>query len=88
SIIEIGELESLIDDQAVGLKNFLLTGNRDWVERVEAKRADTEALAARIEPLLAHLDVADNVGDAMTEWRQWYEDFVLRQITLMRDPMT
>ncbi|WP_414833073.1 methyl-accepting chemotaxis protein [Afifella sp. YEN Y35] len=88
SIIEISKLEGVIEDQSVGLKNFLLTGDRDWVARIEAKRADTEALAAEIAPMLAHLEIADHIQDAMTKWRQWYEDFVVRQITLMRDPMT
>ncbi|MDQ0326362.1 methyl-accepting chemotaxis protein [Rhodopseudomonas julia] len=88
SIIEISKLEGVIDDQSVGLKNFLLTGDRDWVDRIEAKRADTEALAAEIAPMLAYLEVADHIGDAMTKWRQWYQDFVVRQIALMRDPMT
>ncbi|MCT8267776.1 methyl-accepting chemotaxis protein [Afifella sp. JA880] len=88
SIVEIAKLETAIDDQSIGLKNFLLTGDRDWVETIEANRAETETLVVELAPLLERLDIADNVGKAIVNWRQWYEDFVVRQVTLMRDPMT
>ncbi|MBZ8134184.1 methyl-accepting chemotaxis protein [Afifella sp. IM 167] len=88
AIIEIARLKSDIDAQSVSLKNFLLTGDRDWVGGIEAKKAEIETLFARIEPMLAQADIGQTADPAMSLWRQWYDKFVVRQAALMRDPMT
>jgi len=88
TMIEIANLESAINEQSVDLKNFLLTGDRDWVAEIETKKSEIERLFGEVQPMLGQFEIEGNVDTAMTLWQQWYDDFVVRQVTLMRDPMT
>lgn len=53
---EADELRESVLEQALWVKNFLLTGNRDWVGKVESQ---TTAISGRIDELKASLASLD-----------------------------
>ncbi|WP_249692733.1 methyl-accepting chemotaxis protein [Stappia sp. WLB 29] len=84
------ELKQAVLEQALWVKNFLLTGNRDWVGQVESQ---TTAISVRIDGLkssLASLDgtLAGQADTIRTAWSGWHTDFASEQIRLMRVPET
>ncbi|WP_041376309.1 methyl-accepting chemotaxis protein [Polymorphum gilvum] len=83
-------LESTILEQALAVKNFLLTGNRDWVDRVEALTADIDAKMTDLSAKIAKdaPDQAAKAGAIRASWTAWLETYASKQITLMRVPET
>ena len=51
------ELRGAVLEQALWVKNFLLTGNRDWVGKVEGQ---TDTISGRIDELKAGLAALDS----------------------------
>ena len=89
AVNHLKQVERVILDQTVSLKNFLLTGDRAWLQRFqnltsEARQRFQEAVANRGAGAASGLDLA-TVQD---EWATWTQDFGNRQADLMRDPMT
>lgn len=86
---ELNQAELTILDQAVSLKNFLLTGDRAWATQVE----DTgKVIAAQLSAVEARLGSAGlrstKIAEVDATWRAWIDQYAKRQILLMRDPMT
>jgi len=87
---ETDELTNHVNHANLALKNFLLTGNRDFVKTLESVNAgiDTEVsdLKTRYSEHSAdELSMFDNAVAVLAEWRTSVVD---RQVLLMRDPMT
>jgi methyl-accepting chemotaxis protein len=74
----------------MALKNFLLTGNRDFVTVYEETSAVIDADIAKLEAMVAESapDQASTVADVKTILTEWRTTVVDRQIALMRDPLT
>ncbi|EDQ34167.1 Methyl-accepting chemotaxis protein [Hoeflea phototrophica DFL-43] len=74
----------------MALKNFLLTGNRDFVTVYEETSAVIDADIAKLEAMVAESapDQASTVADVKTILAEWRTTLVDRQIALMRDPLT
>ncbi|UJW74633.1 methyl-accepting chemotaxis protein [Rhizobium sp. SL42] len=88
-----GAASTFIDDvtQAnLALKNFLLTGNRDFVAEYAdvTKRLDTEK--PELEKLFGIHSAADlpALTEALAVLNEWRTSVVDKQVGLMRDPMT
>mgnify|MGYP003640527245 CR=1 FL=1 len=87
---ETAELTDDVHQANLALKDFLLTGNRDFVAVYEKLGAEIDAQTAELETLYneiapAELAMYREAFQAITEWRSTVVD---RQIQLMRDPMT
>ena len=88
-----GAASTFVDDvteATLALKNFLLTGNRDFVAEYAdvVKRLDAEK--PELEKLFAAYSAADlpAVTEALGILNEWRTSVVDRQVGLMRDPMT
>ncbi|EHS49579.1 methyl-accepting chemotaxis sensory transducer [Rhizobium sp. PDO1-076] len=88
-----GAASTFVDDVTeanLALKNFLLTGNRDFVAEYAdvVKRLDAEK--PELEKLFAAYSAADlpAVTEALGILNEWRTSVVDRQVGLMRDPMT
>ncbi|OCW59192.1 methyl-accepting chemotaxis protein [Hoeflea olei] len=85
-----GELSDHVNQANLALKNFLLTGNRDFVSDYNDVVAEIETQFADLKSLYAanaaeDLPVLEQAAATIDEWRRTVVD---RQILLMRDPMT
>jgi len=87
---ETGRLNELIKNQALSLKSFLLTGNRDWQKQTQelndaiiTQMSKVEGLAGKDNPAF-HSDLET----LKTDWKTWYDQIAARQIELMRSPET
>jgi methyl-accepting chemotaxis protein len=83
-------LQRAVLEQALWVKNFLLTGNRDWVGKVEGQSA---AIATRFDQLKTRLvdvdgQLAGQSDTVRTAWTTWVNEFANEQIRLMRVPET
>jgi methyl-accepting chemotaxis protein len=74
----------------MALKNFLLTGNRDYVGLYEDTSAKIDAELAKLETMILELapDQASSAADLKSVVNEWRTTVVDRQIQLMRDPLT
>ncbi|MBC7284154.1 methyl-accepting chemotaxis protein [Hoeflea sp.] len=87
---ETTELSDHVNQANLDLKNFLLTGNRDFVTAFETVSGEIDTQMASLETLYAEyaskgLPVLNEAKAAIADWRASVVD---RQILLMRDPMT
>jgi Methyl-accepting chemotaxis protein len=87
---ETGKLEDTVTAANLAFKNFLLTGNRDFVQvyetlsrKVNEQMAELDKVYVEIAP--AHVASLKEAAALLGEWRK---TVIERQITLMRDPMT
>ncbi|PLW75023.1 methyl-accepting chemotaxis protein [Cohaesibacter celericrescens] len=80
-IVELMDLDTGINGQALALKTFLLTGDLKWRDQVQ--KAETK-IAQEFDALAS----LDGVSALKQEWQDWYSQYAQRQITLMRDPMS
>ncbi|WP_319411117.1 methyl-accepting chemotaxis protein [uncultured Cohaesibacter sp.] len=70
-----------IQNQAMALKSFLLTGDLSWSDTV---RTDHDDLSAQFDQMASQAGIAE----VKKEWLSWYDSFAGKQLSLMRDPMT
>lgn len=89
-LTETSAMTDKVNQANLALKNFLLTGNRDFVAEY---KSISEAIDKRVSDLgaLYAKHSADNVAkltEAAAVITDWRTSVVDRQITLMRDPMT
>ncbi|MEP3435425.1 MAG: methyl-accepting chemotaxis protein [Hoeflea sp.] len=87
---ETGELSDQVNQANLALKNFLLTGNRDFVKAYQSVSTEIETQIALLESLFQE-HAADELamfGEATATIAQWRTSVVDRQVLLMRDPMT
>ena len=70
-----------IENQALSLKSFLLTGDLSWSDRV---KSDYQELSGHFDSMAAQA----GISDVKQGWLSWYNSFANKQLTLMRDPMT
>ena len=97
AVIKLAKLEKDIAAQAAAVKNFLLTGDRNWAQKVGEHKtlieSDFDAVNRDFQLLSNGQDAISSQGltaiaGMKDEWERWYTTFVSRQVTLMRDPMT
>ncbi|MBD8892372.1 methyl-accepting chemotaxis protein [Roseibium litorale] len=83
-------LEGAINAQALSVKTFLLTGDRDWLKQANDKEAAiTEGFMDLKSNILEFAPQASAKLEEMNAaWSQWNTSFVGKQITFMRDPQT
>jgi methyl-accepting chemotaxis protein len=84
------ELRGAILEQALWVKTFLLTGDRDFVQKVETA---TTAIGSDIDKLGQSLlreapELAGTETRLTEAWQAWRTNFVDRQFQLMRTPET
>nr|WP_321462648.1 methyl-accepting chemotaxis protein [uncultured Cohaesibacter sp.] len=70
-----------MQNQAMALKSFLLTGDLSWSDTV---RADHDDLSAHFDQMASQAGITE----VKKEWLSWYDSFAGKQLSLMRDPMT
>lgn len=87
---ETSSLGELISSQALSVKSFLLTGNRDWLTNAEALDSQIAAQADKVAGLLSASapEYADELQDLQESWKTWRTKIASRQIELMRSPDT
>ncbi|KGF69838.1 chemotaxis protein [Hoeflea sp. BAL378] len=87
---ETAELTDDVHQANLALKNFLLTGNRDFVAVYETLGAEIDAQTAELETLYSEVAPAELAmfREAFQAIGEWRSSMVDRQIKLMRDPMT
>ena len=89
-VIKTAEFSEDMVQSNLALKNFLLTGNREFVAVHEELRADMASGIQALEKLYADDAPAEAplFRDAIATLNAWTTDVVDRQILLMRDPAT
>ncbi|MCO6186861.1 methyl-accepting chemotaxis protein [Rhizobium sp. L1K21] len=87
---EAEALQSDVTEANLAFKNFILTGNRDFVADFETYDGKVDSDAETFGKSLAEIapSEVDNLNAAISELQTWRKDVVNRQIKLMRDPMT
>ncbi|MBN9672330.1 methyl-accepting chemotaxis protein [Roseibium aggregatum] len=87
---EAGKLNEQINNQALSLKSFLLTGNRDLLQRTETLNGTISAQISKVASLSGATDPAfqKHLEDVKSDWKSWYDKIATRQIELMRSPET
>ncbi len=87
---ETGKLADVVTGANLAVKNFLLTGNRDFVKTYEELSAQFDAEAAKLAELIG--DSAGEQSATFTEAQalinDWRSTVIARQIHAMRDPAT
>lgn len=81
---QVSSMEGLkldIQNQAVALKSFLLTGDLDWSDTV---KKDHSEISKHFDQMATKIQI-DGVKK---EWLNWYNSFAGKQLKMMRDPMT
>ena len=89
-LTETSQLTVEVNKANLALKNFLLTGNRDYVGEYNNTSSNIDSRISSLQSLYtAHApeDLAQ-LTDAVTVVNEWRTSIVERQISLMRDPMT
>ena len=89
-VSETQELSGYANEANLDLKNFLLTGNRDFVTAYETETSKIETQIVGLEALFGQhaSTVLPLLDEAKTLIDAWRTTVVERQILLMRDPMT
>ncbi|SNY90903.1 methyl-accepting chemotaxis protein [Cohaesibacter sp. ES.047] len=77
----LNETKTSIVEQYASLKFFLLTGNLTAAEEVRAS-------ATSIEQEFDALSNIEGTDEVKMQWKSWYDTYVSRQLSLMRNPMT
>ena len=81
---QVSSMEGLkldIQNQAIALKSFLLTGDLDWSDTV---KKDHSEISKHFDQMATKIQI-DGVKK---EWLNWYDSFAGKQLKMMRDPMT
>lgn len=81
---QVSSMEGLkldIQNQAIALKSFLLTGDLDWSDTV---KKDHSEISKHFDQMATKIQI-DGVKK---EWLNWYNSFAGKQLKMMRDPMT
>ncbi|SFO11921.1 methyl-accepting chemotaxis protein [Cohaesibacter marisflavi] len=81
---QVSSMEGLkldIQNQAIALKSFLLTGDLDWSDTV---KKDYSEISGHFDEMAA----GQQIADVKKEWLSWYNSFAGKQLTMMRNPMT
>ena len=89
-ISKTGDLADVVTDANLAAKNFLLTGNRDYVQTYDALSAQFDQDATKLAGLVQE-NVADHTaifGDARQAIEEWRSQVIGRQFHSMRDPLT
>ena len=83
-------LERVIFDQVLSLKTFLLTGDRDWLNRSQNLSETISGKFGNIRTVLEDISPAELplLADMNTAWTSWYQNFAQKQIDFMRTPET
>jgi methyl-accepting chemotaxis protein len=87
---ETSELNGEVIFSNMAFKNFLLTGNRDYVALYDENNLLIDSQMAKVEKMIA-ADAPDQsaaLAEAKETFYTWRNDVVANQINLMRDPMT
>jgi methyl-accepting chemotaxis protein len=84
------ELSGEIADQALAVKSFLLTGNRDWLQNAVDLN---ETIATRFGEVTTQVDALapdtkPELEKVRNAWSAWYNQIAAKQIELMRTPET
>lgn len=88
-ISDLSMLERELLSQTVSLKNFLLSGDRSWVQKVEKASKQIDKGFGLLEQSLAHSKQPQKfVSQIRKDWLAWQTQFAQRQIQLMRSPKT
>ena len=74
-------LKLAIQNQAIALKSFLLTGDMNWSDTV---KSDFNKLSGHFDDNASQQGIAE----AKSEWLDWYNRFAGAQLQMMRNPMT
>jgi len=87
---ETSELTDNVNRANLALKNFLLTGNRDFVKTYQSVGGEIDTQIAALETLYSEhaSEQLSAIGEAAAVIADWRVSVVDRQIKLMRDPMT
>ena len=89
-LTQTSELTDKVNQANLALKNFLLTGNRDFVTEYNSISANIDTMVSELGAVYADHS-ANNVPrltEAAAVIAEWRSSVVDRQISLMRDPMT
>jgi methyl-accepting chemotaxis protein len=86
---ELEELEILVLDQAVSLKNYLLTGQSHWAEKLEQDAVTIPkifgAIGAEVDALQLE---ATSMAELLIAWQSWMDAYTNTQVLLMADEAT
>ncbi|MEP3046129.1 MAG: methyl-accepting chemotaxis protein [Roseibium sp.] len=87
---ETAELNGTIVEQALAVKSFLLTGNRDWLDKSQDLNTDIERQFSVVKSSIGEPSqrFEENLVQLEASWRDWYTQIAARQIELMRTPET
>ncbi|KZM48534.1 methyl-accepting chemotaxis protein [Labrenzia sp. OB1] len=87
---QTAELAEKIVGQALAVKSFLLTGNRDWLARSKELDSEISGQFAEVETLISETspEFKTNLDELKTNWQNWYSQIASRQVELMRTPET
>ena len=89
-LAETASLNTEINKANLEVKNFLLTGNREFVKAFEDTSATIDAQFTKLKGLYSEHAASEEpiLNEAATVLGEWRGTVVDRQIKLMRDPMT
>ena len=89
-LTETASLTTEVNKSNLHVKNFLLTGNREFVKAYEETSATIDAQFSKLKGLYAEHAANEEpvLNEAATVLGEWRSTVVDRQIKLMRDPMT
>lgn len=89
-LTETAGLNTQVNKSNLHVKNFLLTGNREFVSAYQETSASIDAQFTKLDGLYSEhaSSEAAVLGEAATVLNEWRTTVVERQISLMRDPMT
>jgi methyl-accepting chemotaxis protein len=83
-------LDALIVEQALAVKTFLLTGNRDWLAEADKHRSMIKSEFTDINAMVA-ADLPSEqarLAGVQSAWTVWYDRIAAKQIEFMRKPET
>lgn len=88
-ISNLNNLDRELLSQTVALKNFLLSGNRNWVKRMKTAASQIDKGFGILTESLDHSKLPNEfAGEIRNDWQLWQKQFANRQIELMRSPKT
>ena len=89
-LAETASLNTEVNKANLEVKNFLLTGNREFVKAYEDTSATIDAQFSKLKGLYSEHAASEEpvLNEAATVLGEWRSTVVDRQIKLMRDPMT
>jgi methyl-accepting chemotaxis protein len=87
---QTAQLSEKIVGQALAVKSFLLTGNRDWLNRTQELDSEISGQFAEVEKLISETspEFQTNLDELQSNWKAWFSQIAARQIDLMRSPET